>query len=287
MTLDLGGPLVQPDQLESHLATIQSDDPQYRLLEVSIQQDAYESGHIPGAIEIDWQRDLQDTETFDVLSPEAMSSLLGDCGITPETTIILYGDFFNWFAAHTYWLLRYFGHDDLLLLDGGRKYWLQQDAPTTTERPTVSEREYAVPARDESIRVRRDAVERAVEIGGCLLDVRAPPEYRGEILAPPGWNEGVQRGGHIPGAINRPCRDILRADRRFRSREKLASLFSDLPDDDQIIVYCRVGERSALVWFALVELLGYQNVSYYYGSFVEWANSVGLPVENPSSADLR
>lgn len=287
MSLGASGPLVQPEQLESHLETIRSDDPQYRLLEVSIREDAYRSGHIPGALDIDWRADLQDTETFDVLDPEAMASLLGNCGITPETTVVLYGDFFNWFAAHTYWLLRYFDHDDVVLLDGGRKHWMRNGYPTTTERPAVSEREYPVPSRNESIRVRRDEVENAVEDSTCLLDVRAPSEYRGDILAPPGWNEGVQRGGHIPGAINKPCRDIIKSDHRFRSREELAAIFSDIPETDPIIVYCRVGERSALVWFALVELLGYHNVSYYYGSFVEWANSVGLPVERASSADLR
>jgi thiosulfate/3-mercaptopyruvate sulfurtransferase len=284
---EVSGPLVAPETVAEHLDTIRSDDPDYRLLEVNVQQEAYESGHIPGAVSIDWQRDLRDTDTFDVLAPEALSALLGDCGVIRDTTIILYGDFFNWFAAHAYWLLRYYRHENVLLLDGGRKYWLENDYPTTDEEPTISHRTYDAAQPDESIRARRSEVEAAMESGGCLLDVRAPPEYHGEILAPPGWNEGVQRGGHIPGAVNKPCRDTIRPDRRFRSREQLAAVFDDLPSDEQIIVYCRVGERSALVWTALTEILGYENVSYYYGSFVEWGNTVGLPVESATDADLR
>ena len=284
---DTTGPLVSAETVAANLEQIRTTDSDYRLVEVNIQQGTYESSHIPGAVSIDWQRDLRDTETFDVLSPAALSTLLGDCGVTRETTIILYGDFFNWFAAHAYWLLRYYRHENVLLLDGGRKYWLENEYPTTDTVPAVPTREYHAPDPDESLRARRGEVEAAVESGGCLLDARAPPEYRGDILAPPGWNEGVQRGGHIPGAVNKPCRDTIQADRRFRSREELAALFEDYSVGEQIIVYCRVGERSALVWTALAEILGYENVSYYYGSFVEWGNTVGLPVESPTDADLR
>lgn len=287
MTLQSTGPLVAPEQVSANLESIRSDEHDYRLLEVNIQEDTDKSEHIPGAIRLDWQRDLRDTETFDVLSPEALANLLGECGITRETTIILYGDFFNWFAAHAFWLLRYYNHENLLLLNGSRKYWLENGYPTTDVVPTVSERDYEIPEPDESIRARRSEVEAAVESGSCLLDVRAPPEYRGEVLAPPGWNQGVQRGGHIPGAINRPCRDIVQADRRFRPQSELASIFDDLQKEEEIIVYCRVGERSALVWITLAEILGYEKVSYYYGSFVEWGNAVGLPVESPTSANLR
>jgi len=285
--LDATGPLVSAEAVAANLDQIRTDDPDYRLLEVNVQQGTDEALHIPRAVTLDWQRDLRDTETFDVLSPAALSALLGDCGVTRETTIILYGDFFNWFAAHAYWLLRYYRHENVLLLDGGRKYWIENGYPTTDAVPVVPSREYHAPEPDESLRARRGEVEAAVESGGCLLDARAPPEYRGDILAPPGWNEGVQRGGHIPGAVNTPCRDTIQADRRFRSREELAALFDDYSTANQIIVYCRVGERSALVWTALAEILDYENVSYYYGSFVEWGNTVGLPIENPTSADLR
>ena len=285
--LDTTGPLVSAETVAANLEQIQTADPDYRLLEVNVQQDADKSTQIPGAVSVDWQRDLRDTKTFDVLSPESLSALLGDCGITNETKIILYGDFFNWFAAHAYWLLRYYRHQNVLLLDGGRKYWVENEYPTTETVPTVPSCEYHTPEPDESIRARRGDVEAAVNSGGCLLDARAPPEYRGDILAPPGWNEGVQRGGHIPGAVNKPCRDTIRSDRRFRSREELAALFDTYATEEEIIVYCRVGERSALVWMALAEILGYENVSYYYGSFVEWGNTVGLPVESATSADLR
>jgi thiosulfate/3-mercaptopyruvate sulfurtransferase len=285
--IDGNGPLVSAETVAANLEQIRTADPDYRLLEVNIQQGTDESPHIPGAISLNWQRDLRDTETFDVLAPTALSALLGDCGVTRETTIILYGDFFNWFAAHAYWLLRYYRHENVVLLDGGRNYWVENEYPLTETVPKVPSCEYNVPKPDESVRARRGDVEAAVESGGCLLDTRAPPEYRGDILAPPGWNEGVQRGGHIPGAVNKPCRDTVQADRRFRSREELATLFDGCSTEEEIIVYCRVGERSALVWAALAEILDYENVSYYYGSFVEWGNTVGLPVENPTSADLR
>jgi|GEM_PF-1033837 Rhodanese-related sulfurtransferase len=218
--VDATGPLVSAETVAANLEQIQTTDADYRLIEVNIQQGTYESSHIPGAVSLDWQRDLRDTETFDVLSPAALSGLLGDCGVTRETTIILYGDFFNWFAAHAYWLLRYYRHENVVLLDGGRSYWVENGYPMTTEVPSVPSREYHAPEPDESIRARRGDVEAAVESGGCLLDARAPPEYRGDILAPPGWNEGVQRGGHIPGAVNTPCRDTIQTDRRFRSRTR-------------------------------------------------------------------
>lgn len=279
--------LVSPEWVADNLDRFESENSDYRLLEVDIQDGSYDSGHIPGATRIDWQADLRDTETFDVLSAADFGELLGQHGITRESTVVLYGDFFNWFAAHAYWLLRYYRHEDVRLLDGGWKYWTEADFPATTERPEFSTRRYNAPSPDESVRARREEVERATEDESCLLDVRAPPEFRGEILAPPGWNEGVQRGGHIPGAINTPCRLTIDADRRFRPREELAALFEQIGDTDRTIVYCRIGERSALVWFVLTELLGYENVSYYYGSFVEWGNVVGLPVESATDAELR
>ena len=286
MNDDIDGALVSPEWVADNLDRFESDD-DYRLFEVDIQDSNYDDAHIPGATRLDWAEDLRDTETFDVVSPDELESLLGGHGVSRETTVVLYGDFFNWFAAHAYWVLRYYRHENLFLLDGGRKYWMKEGFPTTTERPEFPAQTYDAPEPDESIRARRRAVEAALDDGTCLLDVRAPPEYRGEILAPPGWNEGVQRGGHIPGAINLPCRLTLQADRRFRPTEELAELFGSVAEADQTIVYCRIGERSALVWFVLTELLGYENVSYYYGSFVEWGNAVGLPVESASSAELR
>jgi thiosulfate/3-mercaptopyruvate sulfurtransferase len=279
-------PLIAPEDLADRLERFQSPDADYRLLEVNIRQESEESAHIPGAVSLDWQRDLRDTDTFDVLSPSGFAELLGQHGISRDTTVVLYGDFFNWFAAHAYWVLQYYGHHDSALLDGGQAYWLENDYPTSTATPDYPDVEYEVPDPDESIRARRRDVEEAIESAACLLDVRAPPEYRGEILAPPGWNEGVQRGGHIPGAINKPCRCTMDTDRRFNSRVELEETFGPLANSE-VIVYCRIGERSALVWFVLSELLGFENVSYYYGSFIEWGNTVGLPVECATDADLR
>lgn len=288
MSRPADGPLVSPEWVADNLDRFKSEDADYRLFEVDIQESSYDDAHIPGAMRLDWADDLRDTETFDVISPDELKSLLGGHGVSRETTVVLYGDFFNWFAAHAYWLLRYYRHENICLLDGGRKYWMDHEFPTTTDRPTFPEQNYRVPEPDESLRARRDAVELAMDdTESCLLDVRAPPEYRGDILAPPGWNEGVQRGGHIPGAVNLPCRLTLQADRRFRPTDELADLFGRVGAADRTIVYCRIGERSALVWFVLTELLGYEHVAYYYGSFVEWGNAVGLPVESATSAELR
>lgn len=285
MTQQSPTPLVSAEWVEKRTDEFISEDPEYRLIEVSIQE---HDSHIPGALEVDWQADLRDAETFDILSPEDFAALLESLGCTTESTIVFYGDFYNWFAAQAYWLFRYYGHRDLRLLDGGRRYWDTEGFQQRTASSSVSQGTYPVPTPDESMRVGRDEVREAMEQGACLVDVRAPAEYRGEIIAPPGWNEGVQRGGHIPGATNIPCQRTIQPDHRFRPREQLTSFYRDLvPDDEEIILYCRVGERAALTWFVLHELLDYEKVRYYYGSWVEWGNTVGLPVENLSNADLR
>ncbi len=285
MTRQSDTPLVSAAWVEERLDAFAADDPAYRLIDVSIQE--YETT-IPGAFTIDWQSDLRDMETFDILSPAEFAALLESLGCTTETTIVFYGDFYNWFAAQAYWIFRYYGHRDLRLLDGGRQYWESEDRPQTTATPSVSRETYPVPTPDRSMRASREAVRDAIETDACLVDVRAPPEYRGEIIAPPGWNEGVQRGGHIPSAINIPCQRLLQPDHRFHPHDRLVSHYSELlSGDKESILYCRVGERAALTWFALHELLDYERVRYYYGSWVEWGNTVGLPVEKPSSADLR
>lgn len=282
------GPLVDPEWVAANLDRLGSTSSDCRLVEVNIQPDRYEETHLPGAVGLDWQQDLQDTTTFDVLSPAALGELLGDHGITPETTVVLYGDFYNWFAAHAYWLLAYYRHSNLRLLDGGRKYWIENGHPTTTAVPEVPTTDYDVSAPDEAIRADREHVREALETDANLLDVRAPPEYRGEIIAPPGWNEGVQRGGHIPGADNVPWSRAVRPDGRLRPEAALAEIYGDVSGtDEETIVYCRIGERSALAWVVLHELLGFDDVRHYYGSWVEWGNTVGLPVEADSSADLR
>jgi thiosulfate/3-mercaptopyruvate sulfurtransferase len=280
--------LVSPDWLAERLDRFQSGESDYRLLEVDIAPDRYEAEHVPGAIDVDWRTDLQDAVTFEVVDPEELATLLGSLGVTRETTVVLYGDFYNWFAAHAYWLLSYYGHPDVRLLDGGRTYWIENGYETTAGRPQLSPADYDVPAPDTAIRSEQADVEAAIDAETTILDVRAPPEYRGEILAPPGWNEGVQRGGHIPGAINVPWSRAVRTDGRFKPHDELTAVYEGLLDDPgDVIVYCRIGERSAHTWVVLHEMLGLEPVSHYYGSWVEWGNTVGLPVENASNADVR
>jgi thiosulfate/3-mercaptopyruvate sulfurtransferase len=281
------GPLIDPGWVADNLDRFRADDPDYRLVEVNIQPERYADAHLPGAIGLDWQGDLQDTATFDVVGPSEFGGLLGSHGIGPETAVVLYGDFYNWFAAHAFWLLAYYRHANLRLLDGGRKYWFENGYPTTAGEPSFPAVEYPAPTPDGSIRADRADVEEAIEAGGYLLDVRAPLEYSGDVLAPPGWNEGVQRGGHIPGAENVPWSRAVRSDGRLKPATELATLYADVPADGETIVYCRIGERSALAWVVLHELLGFEDVSHYYGSWVEWGNTVGLPVEADASADLQ
>jgi len=285
--------LVSADWLEEHLDEAKRDDPSLRVIEVDIDPSNYEGGHVPGAGSFDWKRDLQDTVTFDVPTSENFETLLGEAGVTPDSTIVLYGDMMNWFAAHAYWLLTYYGHTDVRLLNGGRDYWTVKEYPLTDDVPTFTTRSYTVASElNTDIRADRKDVERAMEQDTPMVDVRTPEEYRGEILAPPGWNEGVQRGGHIPGAVNIPWSRVVEADGRFKSPADLHDLFAAegierVGEDTDAITYCRIGERSALVWTVLHELLGYEHIRNYYGSWVEWGNTVGAPIEGGRRADVH
>lgn len=271
--------LVSPEWVHDRLDRFGSDDPGYRLVEVNVDPTRYDEGHVPGAVGVDWTADLQDTDRFDVVQPAAFARLLGEHGITDGTTVVLYGDLYNWFAAYAYWLFTYYGHDDVRLLDGGWDRWVATRYPESTAEPAYPSVTYPVPSTNDAIRADRPSVVDAVGSDEVLVDARAPPEYDGEILAPPGWNENVQRGGHIPGATNVPWSRAVRADGRFKPRSELEAVFADVVDDDGVIVYCRIGERSALTWVALHELLGIRPVRHYYGSWVEWGNTVGAPVE--------
>ena len=285
--------LVSADWLKERLDEVKRDDPSLRVIEVDIDPSNYEDSHVPGASSFDWKRDLQDTVTFDVPTIEAFETLLGEAGVTPESTIVLYGDMMNWFAAHAYWLFTYYSHADVRLLDGGRDYWMTEKYPTTDEVPEFTARSYSVASEpDTTIRADREDVEDAMERGIPMIDVRTPEEYRGEIIAPPGWNEGVQRGGHIPGAVNIPWSKVVEADGRFKSPADLHELFTgegieQSGGETDVITYCRIGERSALMWTVLHELLGYERVRNYYGSWVEWGNTVGAPIEGGQRADVR
>ena len=273
--------LVTADWVADNLDAFQAADPEYRLVEVDVDTEAYEDAHAPGAIGFNWETQLQDQTTRDILSKPDFEALLGDHGITEDSTVVLYGDNSNWFAAYTYWQFKYYGHEDVRLMDGGRDYWLDNDYPLTDEVPDYSAVEYAARGPFESIRAYKEDVDLAIDRGLPLVDVRSPEEFRGEILAPPGLQETAQRGGHVPGAKNISWAATVNADGTFKSADELRDLYeSEGVDDDQnVIAYCRIGERSSIAWFAMHELLGWDDVVNYDGSWTEWGNLVGAPVE--------
>ncbi|MFB6101694.1 MAG: sulfurtransferase [Haloplanus sp.] len=273
--------LVSADWVEDHLDDFQSDDADYRLVEVDVDTEAYDEGHAPGAIGFNWETQLQDQVTRDILSKEEFEELLGGHGISDDSTVVLYGDNSNWFAAYTYWQFTYYGHDDVRLMDGGRDYWLENDYPLTEDVPEFPPVEYEASGPRESIRAYREDVENAIDRGLPLVDVRSPEEFRGEILAPPGLQETAQRGGHIPGAKNISWAAVTNDDGTFKSREEIQDLYAEegIDGDETTVAYCRIGERSSVAWFALHELLGYDDAINYDGSWTEWGNLVGAPIE--------
>ena len=276
--------LVSADWVEEHLDEFQSDDPAYRLVEVDVDTEAYEESHAPGAIGLNWETQLQDQTRRDVLSKEQFAEVMGEHGISADSTVVLYGDNSNWFAAYTYWQFKYYGHEDVKLMNGGRDYWLANDYPTTTDVPEFSAQEYTARGPYEGIRAYRTDVENAMNRGVPLVDVRSPEEFSGEILAPPGLQETAQRGGHIPGASNISWAATVNDDGTFKSADELRDLYESegVTDDQEVVAYCRIGERSSIAWFALHELLGYDNVVNYDGSWTEWGNLVNAPIEQGS-----
>ena len=241
----------------------------------------YETGHIPGAVKVDWHLDLNDPVTRDYVSPEAFAALMERSGIGPETTVVIYGDKSNWWAAYALWVLELFGHADVRLLDGGRAAWQAEDRPMTREEPSPAPAEYPVPVRDDSaIRAFRDDV--LDFLGGQLIDVRSLPEYTGERTHMPDYpEEGTVRGGHIPTARSVPWARAAREDGRFRSRAELEAIYQDelgFDPAEPVIAYCRIGERSSHTWFVLTHLLGFTSARNYDGSWTEWGNGVRLPI---------
>ncbi|GAB3678816.1 sulfurtransferase [Halopiger thermotolerans] len=273
--------LVDADWVEERLDEFQDDDSDLRLIEVDVDTEAYEEEHAPGAIGFNWETQLQDQTQRDILEKEDFEDLLGSHGVSEDDTVVLYGDNSNWFAAYAYWQFKYYGHDDVKLLDGGREYWLENDYPTTDEVPEFSETEYEAAGPRESIRAYREDVENAIERGVPLVDVRSPEEYSGEVLAPPGLNETAQRGGHIPGAKNISWAAVTNDDGTFKDPEELEELYAEegIDGDETTVAYCRIGERSSVAWFALHELLGYEDTVNYDGSWTEWGNLVNAPIE--------
>jgi len=272
--------LVDTQWAEEHLK-----DPKVRIAEVDYDSKAnYELGHIPGAVLFDWKNDINDPITRNVLSKESCQNLLQNAGINNDTTLLLYGDFNNWFAAFAFWVLKYYGYKDIRLINGGRKKWLQEDRALTKDVPTYSKGNFAANEPDSNIRVFLDEVKRAVSAPELkMVDVRSPKEFTGEILAPPEYpTEHAQRGGHIPGAVNIPWAQAVNdSDGTFKSTDELKQLYESkgITPDKEIIAYCRIGERSSHTWFVLKYLLGYPKVKNYDGSWTEWGNMIANPIE--------
>jgi thiosulfate/3-mercaptopyruvate sulfurtransferase len=257
-------------------------DPKVRLVEVDVDTTAYDQGHAPGAVGFHWQDQLQAQPQRDLLAPEQLAALLGKHGISADSTVVAYGDNNNWFAAWFVWNLKYYGHRDARLMNGGRKKWLAEQRPVTTERPTVQAVTYRIGAPDASVRALRDAVAKAIgQTGIALVDVRSPKEFTGELLAPENLpQEGAQRGGHIPGAVNIPWGQAVADDGTFKSQPELTALYGGkgITPDKEIIAYCRIGERSSHTWFVLKYLLGYPKVRNYDGSWTEWGSLIAAPI---------
>ena len=272
--------LVTTSWLAEHLR-----DPGLRLVEVDVDTNAYEQGHIPGAIAWSWTTQLADQVRRDILSQAEFENLLANSGISNDTTLILYGDNNNWFAAWAFWQAKIYGHRDVRILDGGRKKWIAEGRDLTTDAPSYPRASYRAPAADLSIRAFLPQVQEHSRNRLPLVDVRSPQEFTGEIVAPPGLPETAQRGGHIPGARNIPWGKAANDDGTFKSYDELKTLYGGEGIDGTrpIIAYCRIGERSSHTWFVLKYLLGYQNVTNYDGSWTEWGNLVGAPVEKGAS----
>jgi thiosulfate/3-mercaptopyruvate sulfurtransferase len=270
--------LVSTDWVAEHL-----DDPGVVVAEVDENTDLYDEGHIPGSVRLHWQDDLQDPIERDLIEKADFEQLMGRLGIGNDTTVVVYGDKNNWFAAYAYWYLKIYGHADVRILNGGRQKWIDEGRELTTEAPSPRQASYTAQERDLSIRAMRDYVLETIQAGGKnLVDVRSPQEYAGELLAPPGYeSEGATRGGHIPTAQSIPWAQAVRDDGTFKSSGDLRELYGGkgIVPEVETIAYCRIGERSAHTWFVLRELLGYENVRNYDGSWTEWGNLVDVPIE--------
>lgn len=271
--------LVSTEWLADHL-----NDPGLRVAESNEDPLLYAMGHIPGAVNIDWQNDLNDPLVRDYLSPEQFAALLSRNGIGPDTTVIFYGDKSNWWATYSFWVFQLYGHSNARVLNGGRQKWADESRALTTKVPAYAPAEYPVPTRDDSrVRAFREEVLSHVQAGNNLVDVRSPGEFSGQLLHMPNYpQEGALRGGHIPGAKNVPWATAANPDGTFKRADELRAIYEQgqgLNPQSEVITYCRIGERSSHTWFVLTYLLGYTHVRNYDGSWTEWGNSVRLPIE--------
>jgi len=277
--------LVSTDWAAAH-----STDPSVRIVEVDVDTKAYDEGHVPGAIAWAWNTQLCDTLRRDILSKEQFEELMASSGVSPDTTLVIYGDNNNWFAAWALWQAKIYGHADVRLMNGGRKKWLAEGRELSTDVPRVNRASYHARNADLSLRAFLPQVQQAFAArSSSLVDVRSPQEFSGEILAPPGLPETCQRGGHIPGARNIPWGRACNDDGTFKSPDDLRSLYAaeGIDGSRPVIAYCRIGERSSHTWFVLKYLLGMDNVTNYDGSWTEWGNLVGAAVERGAAAGAR
>jgi len=275
------GVLVDTDWVHEHL-----HDPSIRLVEIDVDSQAYEAGHIPGAVGFNWQAQLQDLVRRDILNQEQFARLVGEAGISPGDTVILYGDNYNWFAAYGFWLFKMYGHEDVRLMNGGRLKWLnEEDKPLTTERPSLEPVSYTITEvkMTENRALLPETMAASASGRRNLVDVRTPEEYSGTVIAPPDLPETAQRGGHIPGARNIPWDTAVNTkDGTFKAADELRRIYLEDAGVDfsmNTIAYCRIGERSSHTWFVLKYLLGIDNVRNYDGSWTEYGNLIAAPIE--------
>ncbi len=266
-------------------------DPQVRVVEVDVDTKAYDEGHVPGAIAWAWNTQLCDTTVRDILSKAQFENLMTDSGIAKDTAVIIYGDNNNWFAAWALWQMKIYGHKDVRLMDGGRKKWISEGRELEkTPNKAPAAQPYRASQPDLSLRAFLPQVQEAMKAGNTvLIDVRSPQEFTGEILAPPGLPETCQRGGHIPGARSVPWGKACNDDGTFKSADELKALYAaeGAGGSTPVIAYCRIGERSSHTWFVLKYLLGLDNVKNYDGSWTEWGNLVGVPVERGAAMKAK
>jgi len=262
------------------------DDPNLVIIESNEDILLYDTGHIPNAVKIDWEKDLQDSLTRDYINKERFEQLLSEKGVTNDSWVVFYGDKSNWWACYAFWTFKLFGHERCLIMNGGRKKWIEEERPLTRVKPDIQTSRYTVSQiNEEAIRAFRDDVFAHIQAGKPMIDVRSVQEYTGELLHMDNYpQEGALRGGHIPGAKNVPWARAANADGTFKSADELRSIYEQemgLTPADNVVAYCRIGERSSHTWFVLTYLLGYENVRNYDGSWTEWGNLVRAPIEKP------